>query len=358
MNRIDRYISTTVATAMGLAVIALLGLFVVLTLIEQVQSIVNEYTILNVLRFVLYSLPRMLYEVVPYAALIGCLAGLGLLASSSEILVMRSSGISTFSIAWSVIKPALILAFIGMLVGEFLLPDFERMARADRVQAKTDLVGITERGGFWYRENDVYMHFDVVGQRGVLQGVSLYYFQEKEMIRSLFARRGVYHDIRDGENYWLLETVTFSDFSGTDVKAGTLPSFEWRTSLTPNLISGEIVVQPDKMSIRELKEKIEYMTTQGLESKKFELGLWEKIFQPIATISLVLIGISFIFGPLRDSSMGTRILAGVIVGIAFKFFQNLISPASLVFDFPPIIAVLSPISLCLLLGMYLLRRSG
>ena len=160
MNRIDRYISTTVATAMGLAVIALLGLFVVLTLIEQVQCIVNEYTILNVLRFVLYSLPRMLYEVVPYAALIGCLAGLGLLASSSEILVMRSSGISTFSIAWSVLKPALILAFIGMLVGEFLLPDFERMARADRVQAKTDLVGITERGGFWYRENDVYMHFD------------------------------------------------------------------------------------------------------------------------------------------------------------------------------------------------------
>ena len=358
MSLVDRYISFTVASVMALATLALLGLFIVLTLIDQAQGMINQYNIFYVVRFVAYSLPRMLYEVVPYAAMMGCIAGLGLLASSSELLIMRAAGLSTASIAWSAIKPALILVFVGMLVGEFLLPDFERMARADRTQAKSDLVGITERGGFWYREKDVYMHFDVVGQRGVLQGVSLYYFDEQKMRRSLFAQRGVYHDIRAGKNYWLLEDVTYSDFTGSMVKVEKLPGFEWRTSLTPNLISSEIVVQPDRMSIRELIAKITYMDEQGLESKKFELGFWDKVFQPIATLSLVLIGISFIFGPLRDSSMGTRVLAGVIVGITFKFLQNLISPASLVFGFSPIIAVLAPIFLCLLVGAYVLKRSG
>ena len=100
------------------------------------------------------------------------------------------------------------------------------------------------------------------------------------------------------------------------------------------------------------------MDEQGLESKKFELGFWGKIFQPIATLSLVLVGISFIFGPLRDSSMGTRVLAGVIAGIAFKFLQNLISPASLVFGFSPMVAVLAPIFLCFLVGSYVLKRAG
>ena len=358
MSLLNRYISLTVAVVMALATLALLGLFIVLTLIDQAEGMINQYNLFYVFRFVVYSLPRMFYEVVPYAAMMGCIAGLGLLASRSELLIMRSAGISPSSIAWSAIKPALILAFIGMLIGEFLLPDFERMARADRMQAKSDLVGITERGGFWYRENEVYMHFDVVGQRGVLQGVSLYYFDKQQMRRSLFAQRGVYHDIRAGQNYWLLEAVTYSDFTSSGVKVGKLPSLEWRTSLTPNLISSEIVVQPDRMSIRELVAKIKYMDEQGLESKKFELGFWGKIFQPIATLSLVLVGISFIFGPLRDSSMGTRVLAGVIAGIGFKFFQNLISPASLVFGFSPIVAVLAPISLCLLVGSYILKRAG
>ena len=113
MSLVDRYISFTVASVMALATLALLGLFIVLTLIDQAQGMINQYNIFYVVRFVAYSLPRMLYEVVPYAAMMGCIAGLGLLASSSELLIMRAAGLSTASIAWSAIKPALILAFIG-----------------------------------------------------------------------------------------------------------------------------------------------------------------------------------------------------------------------------------------------------
>ncbi|HAK50447.1 MAG TPA: LPS export ABC transporter permease LptG [Gammaproteobacteria bacterium] len=357
MNRLDSYIFSTVAMTMALAVAGLLGLLIILTFLEQMKDVVNDYTIFHVFRFVLYSMPRMFYEVIPYSALIGCLAGLGLLANSSELVVIRAAGISTWSIAWSALKPALILAFLGMLVGETLLPDSERMARVDRVQAKTDLVGITPKGGFWYRENNVYMHFDIVGQSGVLQGVTLYYFDEKEMTRSLYAERGIYHDIGEDKNYWLLEKVTLTELGGRKVNVEELTSFEWHTSLTPNLISAEIVVQPDKMSIRELDTKIEYMRTQGLNSSKFELGFWGKVFQPLATVGLVLVGISFIFGPLRESAMGTRVVMGVIIGFAFRFFQNLLSPASLVFGFSPIIATLAPITVCFAVGIYLFKRA-
>jgi lipopolysaccharide export system permease protein len=358
MNRLDSYIFNTVGMTMGLAVAGLLGLDIILTFLEQMKDVVNDYTIFHVFRFVLYSMPRMFYEVIPYSALIGCLAGLGLLASGSELVVIRAAGISTWSIAWSALKPALILAFVGILVGETLLPDFERKARVDRVQAKTDLVGITPRGGFWYREDNVYMHFDVVGQSGVLQGVSLYYFDEEKMTRSLYADSGVYHDIGESKNYWLLEKVTYTDLGGPKVDVQELISFQWITSLTPNLISAEIVVQPDKMSIRELDTKIDYMRNQGLNSSKFELGFWGKVFQPLATVGLVLLGISFIFGPLRESAMGTRVVMGIIIGFAFRFFQNLLSPASLVFGFSPIIATLAPIAICFAVGIYLFKRAG
>jgi len=75
-------------------------------------------------------------------------------------------------------------------------------------------------------------------------------------------------------------------------------------------------------------------------------------------VGLVLIGISFVFGPLRDSTMGFRIFIGVVIGVSFRIIQDRLGPFSIVFGFPPLLAVLLPVVFCVSLGLYLLRRSG
>ncbi len=361
MKRLDIYLGQTVATTMVLAAMGLVGMLTIFTFLEQIQDIDNNYTMVAVGKFVLYSLPRMFYETIPYSALIGCLAGLGLLANNSELIVMRAAGVSTWSIVWSTMKPALVLVAVGLLVGEHVLPDFERVARIDRERAISDENEITPRFGFWYREGPVYMHFDEVGQHGVLQGVSHFYFNEKldrKLVKTLYADRAVFHEIAPGANYWLLEKVIVTEFSESASTVAEFPSFQWTTKLTPELLSTEILVQPDKMSISELREKIRYMTGEGLNSGKFELGFWGKLFQPLATVGLVFVAISFVFGPLREATMGMRVVTGLIIGITFKFVQDLLSPASLVFGFPPIIATLIPIGACFVAGFVLMKRAG
>ena len=106
MNRLDIYVGVTIAKTMMLAILGLVGMLAIFTFLEQMEDLDNNYTVINVGRFVVYSLPRLFYETIPYSALIGCLAGLGLLASTSELIVMRAAGISTWSIAWSAMKPA------------------------------------------------------------------------------------------------------------------------------------------------------------------------------------------------------------------------------------------------------------
>jgi lipopolysaccharide export system permease protein len=54
--------------------------------------------------------------------------------------------------------------------------------------------------------------------------------------------------------------------------------------------------------------------------------------------------------------MGYRVFAGVIVGIVFWTLQELLGPASLVYNFSTVQAVLLPILLCAILGVALLRR--
>ncbi len=64
------------------------------------------------------------------AALIGCLIGLGTLASSSELIVMRAAGVSLGRIVWAVMKPMFVLLIAGILVGEYVAPWSETWRRA------------------------------------------------------------------------------------------------------------------------------------------------------------------------------------------------------------------------------------
>lgn len=344
---------------MLLALVALVGILTIFTFLEQVEDMENNYNLQAVLLYCLYSMPRMAYEIIPYAAMIGCLAGLGLLANSSELLVMRAAGVSTWSIAFSAMQPALILVVVGLLLGEYALPDIERKARNDRVEARSSDTDIAPFFGFWYREGDVFMHFDEVSQSGVLGGVSHYYFDaNNNLVRVLFADRAVYHDVRENERYWLMEDVTLTDFSGDETVSSERVSLRWDTRLAPDLLSTEILVEPDKMSISELQAKIDYLTTQGLSTRRFELGFWQKLLQPLSTVALVFVAISFVFGPLREATMGMRVVAGLILGILFKFLQDLLSPASLVYGFAPAVAIMVPILLCFGTGYFLLRRAS
>ena len=135
-------------------------------------------------------------------------------------------------------------------------------------------------------------------------------------------------------------------------------SIDWETSITPSQLNTEILVDPSRMSIRELQEKISFLQKEGLEFGQFELGLWTKIFQPLASLALVLVGVSFIFGPLRQTNIGTRLVAGITFSICFKFLQDFFGPASLVFNFSPLIAAGFPILVSLMLGWHLLRKAG
>jgi len=66
------------------------------------------------------------------------LTGPGILASNSEVIIMRTAGISTWRITMATIKPALAFIIIGLLIGELMLPDFERTARVSREKAMED----------------------------------------------------------------------------------------------------------------------------------------------------------------------------------------------------------------------------
>ncbi len=117
------------------------------------------------------------------------------------------------------------------------------------------------------------------------------------------------------------------------------------------------MLDPIDLSIAGNDQYANYLQAQGLNSSPYRLAFWKKILQPLSTLALVLLAISFIFGPLREVTMGYRIFIGVLVGIVFRTAQDILAPASLVYGFQPIYASLIPIVICAVLGLWFLRRA-
>lgn len=359
MSRLDYYLGSTVGLTIIMASLGLVGILGIFTFLEQVEDMQHNYNAPQVLWYVIQSLPRMFYETIPYAALIGCLAGLGALANNSELVVMRAAGVSTWSIALSAMKPALLLVLFGLYIGEYFLPGIERSARMERERAISQEEAYLPERGIWYREGNTYMRFELI-QGNVIQGVTHYYYDENlRLDRALFADRAVYQEVSADNRYWMMEGVTLTDFDDVrEARVSTKSSLRWDSGLEPDLLSAEQLIAPDKMSIGELDNKIGYLRAQGLSSAQYELGYWRKILQPFATLALVFVAISFIFGPLREATMGMRVVSGLVIGIVFKFVQDLLSPASIVFGFSPVLAIALPIAICFIAGYLLLRRAG
>jgi lipopolysaccharide export system permease protein len=126
-------------------------------------------------------------------------------------------------------------------------------------------------------------------------------------------------------------------------------------SLTPEFIQ-TVLYKVDNLSLTGLLKYSRFLAQQGLDTATFMLSFWSKLFQPLAAISLVIVGAAFVFGPLRSVTVGQRTITGIVVGLLFKFSQELIAPTSQIVGFPPVMAALIPILISLMVGLWLLAR--
>ncbi len=353
MRKLDRYISRSVVVAILAVLGIILGLASLFAFIDEMNDISETYTLLDACSYVLLTAPRRLYDMLPMAALIGCLIGLGSLASASELTIMRAAGVSIGRITWAVMKPMLVLMIVGVLIGEYVAPASENQAQANRSLAQGGGDAQSGKHGLWHRQGEEFIHINTVQPNGLLYGVTRYRFDDqRNMLSASFARKATYD-----QGQWQLAEVTTTLFHGDRTEVVKADNEQWGVSLTPQLLS-TVVLAPESLSISGLWSYIHYLADQGLNNGKYWLAFWTKVLQPLVTAALVLMAISFIFGPLRSVTLGQRVFTGVLVGFTFRIIQDLLGPSSLVFGFSPLFAVLVPATVCAVAGAWLLRRAG
>lgn len=353
MRLLDRHIGKSIFFSVLTVALIIVGLDLLFAYISELEDLEGDYGAVEALTYIFLTTPRRLYELLPMAALVGCLIGLGTLASNSELTVMRASGVSIARIMGAVLKPLLVLMVAGVLLGEYVAPYSENMAESRRALAVGSGDAVKSKG-LWHREGEDFIHINAVQTNGVLHGITRYRFDDqRELLETSFAQRA-----RVQDEHWLLEDVatTLFDADGTS-RVEQHEQQRWDVGLSPRLLR-VVLLDPDVLPLTGIWHYQNYLAEQGLNNSQYWLAFWKKLLQPLTTAALVFVAISFIFGPLRSVTLGQRVFTGVLVGFSFRILQDLLGPSSLVFGFSPLIAVVLPILILVVMGGWLMRRAG
>jgi len=335
VRKINRYIFKSIFLSVLVVLLVLCVLSMLGKIVDDLDALGGNYNFIELLIYVSLRLPENINEFMPFAALVGSLIGLGSLASSSELTAIRAAGVSLLQITIAVIKPIVVLIAFSLMLAEYVVPISDAYAEDRRAEKRNQSRGaLLSQSGLWNKEQNEFMHFNRVQANGRLQGVTRYQFDEQnQLIATSFSKTATYVG-----NYWLEEDIIETTFKEGATEQKSYTSRPWKNQLSPELLT--ILTQDtDNLAISRLSRYIDFLKQQSLDAAQYQLAFWNKVLQPLAIVSLVLIAISFVFGSLREVTMGYRIFIGVLVGLGFQITQRVLGPTSLVYEFPPIIAV-------------------
>ena len=281
-----------------------------------------------VVRLFLYYLPKMAATAIPMSCLLAALLGFNKLSANSELVALKSSGISFTRI----IKPVIIMAFFvsigAFFVNETLVPVSERAAanvmayevfKQSPPVFKEKVFLKEETGGALKRV--IYVNrLDI--KDGKMIDVIVQEFEKGQLSRLVSAEKGEWID----GSWWLEEGKVFEITKDNDVSL--LFTFD-KQALQLNLNPEEAARTartPDEMTLNELFREISMMKQKGMDVSKIVMILNLRFSVPWACLVLAIVGAAVGSRPQRSSSgmgLGLSVIIVFVYYVILSFTQSL-----------------------------------
>ncbi len=353
MNILDRYILRAILGTTALVLAVLLGLAAFIEFFGQLDDIgEGSYGLPQAAAYVALRLPRLAVEMLPAAALLGSLLGLGNLAARSELIAMQAAGVSRLQMARAAVMTGAVLVVFMGTVGEYFSPALANYARQMRAIAKFDELTV---GGLnaWVRDGSVIMN---MRQDEAAPGsAGIYVFELGPGQRLAALGRGD-SAAAEGAGAWLLSGYAETRFQEQRVTAAEGVRLLGTEMLTEDLLALS-VVRPADLDARGLWMYVSYLRANQLDSTAYEVAFWSRLANIASVAVMTVLALPFVFGSLRAAGAGARLMVGVMIGLGYFLVSRMLANGAVVFDIPPVIVAWTPTALLLALAVGGLARA-
>ena len=344
-DSVDRNIAFQVALSLMTVVVMIGAVDFIFLVLSELSDISDSYKFIDVLIYCVSKVPYSLYDLMPYLCLIGVMVGLGNLSDQGELVASKILGKSNLSILLSSIRPILAFLLLGLIASEFWLPGLSQKAEESRL-LKQEVINSDQ--GYWLASSEGFSYFRSTPSKNLIEDITIYSVDsEFKLLEIKKARKAI---LVSGD--WKLNDVEVENISEGLILEDK--EMAWKTG--PKDSDFNLILSPKYFPLSLLKQQ---MSNDVSEYRRNLLALefWRKLLQPFVALALILLASSFIFGPMRDQRSGQRIIIGIVLAFGVNIIKSLFESISMVSNMTPFVAVITPIALILLIGLFLIKRT-
>ena len=358
MKIINTYIAKTLLTYTLGVMLVWLSVYTFFQFINEISLIgEHNYTTFSAVIYVLAELPSIAYSHASTIILLGCLLGLGHLTSTSQLIIVRSSGTSILQIATKTLSAALFFIFIATLLGELVAPTATEYAKSYRDNLLGRNTSAVSRQGFWLKDGNtiinVKKNFD--GHR--FGNVTLIQTNKEHHLDAVLhadkaTLDGNKLNLEKVKHYQLKQEGEF-----TKIQSKNHRNYNIDIAFDQSLID-TLKKEPREFSALGLYKYIVFLDGNGLTSEAFKVELYKRIIRPVTLMAMLMLSMLFIFGSLRDATLGKKIFLGIIISLFFELSSRLGGVISLRFNYDPLFSASAPTLVALAIAYLLLRKKS
>jgi lipopolysaccharide export system permease protein len=354
---IDRYLLRTFLgfVALGLAVAT--TLIIVVDLVSTLDRYLRvKPPLVYIAEHFLFLVPIALHQGLPVVMLVATIFLFLTLSRWHELTALKAAGMSLFRISAPVLVAGLVVSVGAGLFQEFVLPILSAgREEVDRVKIRGQLPRhLQSRTRLWLRsaERRFYRVELLNPVTSDLFGVTVLDVDGGfRLVRRIDARHA--HWSPQG---WEFVDGTFRELDAAG-QVATVPFGRTAVKLEETIQDfTDVQKRPTEMSYRELRDYVAKLESAGFQVKKYLVGMYAKLSEPLESLIMILVAIPFALqaprgGRLYGTGLAIAIMAGYLV---VDRSARALGQAELL---PPLLAAWSANVIFLGLGAALFLRS-
>lgn len=342
MSLLDRHIARVLVQNFALAQAALVTVFSVLTLAEELRAADSPgYGIGAVLAYVLLNLPSEAYGLFPASALLGAMLAIGQMMQHNELVAMQAAGISPRRVTAAALATAVVIGLGGILFAEWVAAPLSAVAHMRRALAMSGGRMLNTHAGLWIRDGQQVIHAAELRPDGSLTAVTVLELDGQRALRRVLRARHA----SQNAGQWALHDLRENRITPDGVETRQHAEMEWGTNLAPQRLRA-LWLSPDELSLHELAQATATLRRQKQSTLPFEIAWLRRASSPFYIAAMVGLALSFLLGAGHGTRLGARLAErlaiGTLAGLGFHLSQQMFTNFGLSAGLPAVVTALAP----------------
>ena len=325
LGRLDRYIIVKFIGTYIFLIAIIIVIAVIFDFNENIDKLTQSHaSALKIAQYYMNFVPYFANLFSPLFVFIAVIFFTSKLADKSEIIAMKSTGMSFKRLLRPYMFTAALIAATTFALGAYVIPksNVARVSFQNRyIKKKTDITSVdnvqmqVDTGVVAY-----ITHFDNVTKSGY--GFSLDKFVEKKLVSHLTAQSIQYDTLSDKRFSWTLRTYEIRTLKGMREVLSRGDKIDTTIVMEPKDFF-YVRDQEQTLTLPELREFIARQKLRGVSNiSKFEVEYYKRYAMPFAAFILTVIGVC-LSSQKRKGGMGISLGAGLALSFAYILFQTI-----------------------------------